>query len=385
MTRKAEVTPVTVVPDRTLRVKIIDDCGLACTFCHNEGTPVVADNRGRRAGEFTDRPGRTGRVSIYLRTNGAGFLPERIKPDVDFALALAAVRGSLPTDEVHFTGGEPTLHPDLPGLIRIAYRLGLSVGLTSNGENGAAVLPECAAAGLDRVNLSVFGTTPEELAAVQAPRFASPKLAERKLAALGSTIEAASKHGLKVSANIVIPDSSHVERVLRIIEEHGRTVVVRMLVSLEDDGASLAAMREVVDHLGAVPVQRIITAGASDQRTRYRLPDGRTLYAKSIRPVRLPRTCADCRFNNERDCQEGYYGVRLYRAQDGPFMIGVCIQRMDLCVPLGDFVMSQMCHEVAAFREDETARLGRLHHIATPGVPVSGCGGCGRPWGPASA
>ncbi|MEU2271486.1 radical SAM protein [Streptomyces olindensis] len=352
--------PVEVKPDRTLRVKIRDACGLACSFCHNEGTPVAA-------------PGRTGRVSLYLRTNGADFLPARISADTDFALALAAMRGSLPTNEVHFTGGEPTLHPDLPGLITIARRLGLTVGLTSNGENGAAVLPAAAAAGLDRINLSVFGTTPAELAAVQAPRLASPKLAERKLAALDATIETATAHGIKVSANIVIPDSSHVDRVLRIIEQHGRSVVVRMLVSLADGGASLAAMQDVVDHLGAVPVRRIITAGASDQRVRYRLPDGRTLYAKSIRPVRLPEMCADCRFNNPDDCQEGYYGVRLYRVVDGPFMVGVCIQRMDLCVPLGEFVMSQRCREVATFRDDEAARLTRLHATpATTGGPHPG-------------
>lgn len=342
--------PVEVKPDRTLRAKIIDACGLACSFCHNEGTPVAA-------------PGRTGRVSIYLRTNGADFLPDRIAADADFAQALAAVRGSLPTNQVHFTGGEPTLHPDLPGLITIARRLGLTVGLTSNGENGAAVLPAAAAAGLDRINLSVFGTTPAELAAVQAPRLASPKLAERKLAALDATIETATAHGIKVSANIVIPDRGHVDRVLRIIERHSRSVVVRMLVSLEDGGASLDAMQNVVDHLGAVPVRRIITAGASDQRVRYRLPNGRTLYAKSIRPVRLPETCADCRFNNPDDCQEGYYGVRLYRAVGGPFMVGVCIQRMDLCLSLGEFVMSQRCREVAAFRDDEVARLTRLHTV----------------------
>ncbi|MGW3028259.1 radical SAM protein [Streptomyces sp. NPDC001221] len=343
--------PVEVKPDRTLRVKIIDACGLACSFCHNEGTPVAA-------------PGRSGRVSIYLRTNGADFLPARIAGDADFALALAAVRGSLPTNEVHFTGGEPTLHPNLPDLIAIARRLGLTVGLTSNGENGAAVMADCATAGLDRINLSVFGTTPAELAAVQAPRIASPKLAEPKLAALDATIEAATTNGIKVSANIVVPDRSHVDRVLGIIERHGRAVVVRMLVSLEDDGASLEAMQAVVDHLGAVPVRRILTAGASDQRVRYRLPDGRTLYAKSIRPVRLPETCADCRFNNPDDCQEGYYGVRLYRAVDGPFMVGVCIQRMDLCLPLGEFVMSQRCREVAAFRDDEAARLTRMHAAA---------------------
>ncbi|WP_432108693.1 radical SAM protein [Streptomyces sp. AA1529] len=183
--------PVTVVPDRTLRVKIIDACGLACTFCHNEGTPVATDNTGRPPDAYTGTPGRSGRVSIYLATNGADFLPQRIPADTDFALALAAVRGSLPINEVHFTGGEPTLHPDLPGLIRIARRLDLTVGLTSNGENGAAVLPACAEAGLDRINLPVFGTTPDELAAVQAPRLASPRLAARKLDALTDTIETA--------------------------------------------------------------------------------------------------------------------------------------------------------------------------------------------------
>ncbi|CAM2797952.1 MULTISPECIES: radical SAM protein [Streptomyces] len=353
--------PVTVVPDRTLRVKIIDACGMACTFCHNEGTPVTADNADRPSDAFTGTPGRSGRVSIYLATNRAGFLSQRIPADADFALALAAVRGSLPINEVHFTGGEPTLHPDLPGLVRIARRLDLAVGLTSNGENGASVLPACAEAGLDRINLSVFGTTPEELAAVQAPRLASPRLAARKLDALARTIETACRHGVKVSANIVVPDHGHVERVLRIVEEYGHDVVVRILVNLEDDGASLAAMHEVLARLGAVPELRIITAGASDQRTRYRLPDGRTLYAKSIRPVRLPHTCTGCRFNNDRDCQEGYYGVRMYRAKDGPFMIGVCIQRMDLCLPLGEFVMSQRCNEVRNFRDDEAARLTALH------------------------
>lgn len=358
--------PVEVRPDRTLRVKIIDACGLACTFCHNEGTPVTADNHGRTAGEFAGSPGRTGRVSIYLRTNGAAFLPARMEPDTDFALALAAVRGSIDTHEVHFTGGEPTLHPRLPELVAIAHRLGLAVGITSNGENGAAVLPDCAAAGLDRVNLSVFGTTPGELAAVQAPRYASTALAERKLTALHATIDTALSHGVKVSANIVVPDHTHIPRVLRIIENYGQDVTVRMLTSLADGEASLVAVRDLLTHLGAVPVRHIITAGASGERTRYRLPDGRHLYTKTIRPTRLPDTCATCRFNNDHDCQEGYYGIRLYRAQHGPFMVGVCIQRMDLCVPLGEFVMSRLCREVQTFRDDEHTRLTTLHQRGVP-------------------
>jgi cyclic pyranopterin phosphate synthase len=237
--------------------------------------------------------------------------------------------------------------------------------LTSNGENGAAVLKECAEAGLDRINVSVFGTTAEELAAVEGRRYASTKLAERKLRALHETIEAGLRHGVKVSANVVIPDESHIPRVLRIIEEYGRDVVVRMLVNLEDDGTSLNATRALLTHLGAVPVRHIVTAGASDQRTRYRLPDGRRVFTKTIRPVRLPETCSGCRFNNDRDCQEGYYGVRMYRAESGPFMVGVCIQRMDLTAPIGQFVMSRLCREVQTFRDDEYARLTSLHHVPT--------------------
>lgn len=354
--------PVEIRPDRTVRVKIIDACGMACTFCHNEGTPVTADNHGRTAGEFTGTPGRTGRVSIYLRTNGAAFLPARIEPDADYALALAAMRGSIDTAEVHFTGGEPTLHPKLPELVAIARRLGLTVGITSNGENGAAVLPDCAAAGLDRINLSVFGTTPQELAAVQAPRYTSTALAERKLTALHATVDTALSHGVKVSANIVVPDHTHIPRVLRLIETYGGDVTVRILTSLADGDASLTAVRDLLNHLGAQPVRHIVTAGASGSRTRYRLPDGHHLYTKTIRPTRLPDTCATCRFNNDHDCQEGYYGIRLYRAKDGPFMVGVCIQRMDLCVPIGQFVMSQLCREIQTFRDDEHTRLAALYH-----------------------
>ncbi len=52
----------------------------------------------------------------------------------------------------------------------------------------------------------------------------------------------------------------------------------------------------------------------------------------------------------------------MYRATNGPFMIGVCIQRMDLCMTLGEFVMSQRCAEVRNFRDDEAARLTALHN-----------------------
>jgi cyclic pyranopterin phosphate synthase len=79
------------------------------------------------------------------------------------------------------------------------------------------------------------------------------------------------------------------------------------------------------------------------------------VWFKQIRPVRLPQP--GCRFNNSTDCQEGYYGVRLYRDRSGGFQVGICIQRMDLCLPLEEFVGSDLSREIIALRDAEYVRL----------------------------
>jgi cyclic pyranopterin phosphate synthase len=91
-------------------------------------------------------------------------------------------------------------------------------------------------------------------------------------------------------------------------------------------------------------------------RTVYRLADGRRVYFKQIRRVRLPQTCAGCRFNNDTDCEEGFYGVRLYRDRTGRYQVGVCIQRMDLCRPLDAFLASDVPGEIRRFRATDYAQ-----------------------------
>lgn len=348
--------PVHVEPDRTLRVKIIDACGLTCTFCHNEGTPVAVDNRHRPVGEFTTA-GRSGRVSIYAAGNGAAFLPAPIPADADFGRALAALGDALDLSEVHLTGGEPTLHPAVARLTKIGVEAGFRVGMTSNGEHGERALPACAAAGLDRVNFSIFGTTPAELAAIQHRRYRNPGLAERKIHALQRSIAACGAHGITASANIVVPGPSHAPRVHRLLDEYAPHLSVRLLNSLDHGAASIEAIDHILADRGAVAEAHYITAGVSGARTAYRLPDGRRVSVKQIRRIRLPTTCAGCRFNNDTDCQEGFYGVRLYYDRTGTYHVGVCLQRMDLCLPLEDFLTSPLRAEIVATRESEYRRL----------------------------
>jgi cyclic pyranopterin phosphate synthase len=348
--------PLYVRRDSTLRVKIIDACGLTCTFCHNEGTPVAVDNRNRPIGAYTTA-GASGRVSIYAASNGARFLPAPIPADERFGEVLAAMRDALELDEVHLTGGEPTLHPAVARLTKIAADAGYVVGMTSNGEYGDRVLPDCAAAGLDRVNFSIFGTTAAELAEVQHARYRNPSLAERKIAALQRSINACEAYAIKASANIVVLDYGHAPRVHRLMDEYSPHLTVRLLNSLDHGTVSVEAIERILAERGAVPDAHHVTAGASGARTAYRLPDGRRVIFKRIRPVRLPDTCAGCRFNNDTDCQEGFYGVRLYLDRAGRYQVGVCIQRMDLCLPVEEFLTSPLRAEILALRDAEYDQL----------------------------
>ncbi|MQY28303.1 radical SAM protein [Nocardia aurantia] len=348
--------PAHIDRDATLRVKIHDACGFTCTFCHNEGTPVAADNRHRPAGPFAIA-GPSGRMSIYATTNGATFLPAPVPDDQTFAHALVALRNAFELTELHLTGGEPTLHPAVAGLTRIAVDAGYRVAMTSNGERGERVIPECATAGLDRVNFSIFGTTATELAEVQHTRFRNPVLAQRKIDALQRSIATCAEHGVRASANIVVPDHTHAPRVHRLLDEYSPRLTVRLLNSLDRGAVSIQAIERVLAERGAVAEAHYVTAGVSGARTAYRLPDGRRVYFKQIRPVRLPRTCAGCRFNNGTDCEEGFYGIRLYYDRSGTFHVGVCIQRMDLCMPLPQFLTSPLRHEILTLRRAEYHRL----------------------------
>lgn len=336
---------------------------MTCAFCHNEGTPVVSDNLGRHGGQFA-AVGRSGRVSIYAADNGVRFLPATVAPDDEFAAGQVELVEVQRVAQGGQRRGEPTLHPRLPEIVRRGRDAGLRVCMTSNGENGARVLAQCAQSGLDRVNFSIFGTTAAELAQVQHGRYAGLPRAERKITAIWQGIRAALSVGIRASANIVVPDRSHSLPVRRLLTAHSPDLSVRLPNSLDEGEESIQAIEAIeaiLADLNAVPIARHVPAGTSGCRTAYQLPDGRVVLFKQIRPVRLPTTCAGCRFNNGRDCQEGYYGVRLYRDRAGGYQVGVCIQRMDLRLAVDEFVRSDLCREVLALRDAEYGQLSAAH------------------------
>ncbi|MFI6155314.1 hypothetical protein ACIBCA_21795 [Kitasatospora sp. NPDC051170] len=194
----------------------------------------------------------------------------------------------------------------MPALVASLTRIGLSVGMTSNGERGRQVMAECSAAGLNRVNVSVFGTTAEELGAVQSERFRSAGLAEAKIRAAEQTIRAAVSNGVKASVNIIVPGAAHVDRVVNLVESYGQFADVRMLTSIQHGPESVAAIAEALARVGA---------------------------------------------------------VRLYLTEQGEYTVGVCIQRMDLCVPVAELARSGIVEEVQAFKDAEVRRLASEYKV----------------------
>jgi radical SAM protein with 4Fe4S-binding SPASM domain len=115
-------------------------------------------------------------VALTYRCNlGCGFcyagcgvasLPEgwsetRAMTDDEVCRVLEVIRRDARCPSVSFTGGEPTLRPSLPRLVRHAKTLGLRVNLISNAQRlDDARVAALAGAGLDSAQLSLEGDAP---------------------------------------------------------------------------------------------------------------------------------------------------------------------------------------------------------------------------------
>lgn len=65
-------------------------------------------------------------------------------------------------NRISLLGGEPTLHPELPEIIKKAYALGYEkVSITTNGVFASSKIEELASSNLSNISFSVDGSTPE--------------------------------------------------------------------------------------------------------------------------------------------------------------------------------------------------------------------------------
>ncbi|MDP9091901.1 MAG: GTP 3',8-cyclase MoaA [Actinomycetota bacterium] len=108
-----------------LRISLTDKCSLRCTYC--------------------------------MPAEGLAWLPKVDRLDDEEILRLAAVFVGLGVTSVRLTGGEPLVHPTLVSVVTrlAALRPRPEISLTTNGVSLETRAGALAAAGLDRINVSV--------------------------------------------------------------------------------------------------------------------------------------------------------------------------------------------------------------------------------------
>lgn len=84
----------------------------------------------------------------------------RVMPPEILGAALAFGR-ALSASRLTLLGGEPTLHPDLPGVIRHGREAGFEVSVTTNGVCSSARLAAILDSGLRGISFSVDGSRPQ--------------------------------------------------------------------------------------------------------------------------------------------------------------------------------------------------------------------------------
>ena len=347
MVELEKVIPTQIEKDLNLRIKVVNECGHACIFCHNEGT---------RANTNQTKDS----VSIFL-PKGSGFEAENMGVDERFIEEMVRIREIIGTKEVHLTGGEPTLNKDLPTLVFELKKHGFRVKMTSNGETGGDIYSDLAKAGLDSVNISIFGSTPEEYAETQ-PKQYGIEWAKNKLTRSKQAIAGARASGIEVKANCVMTSSKDEERIIHIISRsEEEKFALRILNNLNSGESSIIAIYNLLSKLGAIPKKKKIVAGSSTCSVCYLLPNGTTVWFKQIRKIRLKGVCDNCVFDKKGKCAEGYYGMRLYKDKtNGKYKIGICIQRMDDCtLETDEFFSSRIPQEIINQREAEYQALLR--------------------------
>lgn len=149
------------------RLKLHTPCQWTCHFCHMEGN--------------------------------------HHSPSIRDASALEKVllefRDKFGFTDVHYTGGEPSIHSQVVDYVRIAKQLGFTVKMTTNAQASIKRYEELFAAGLSELNVSIHTLDGEGLAHLMAPP-RSIEWGKRAIAKQVSAINAI-KHIASVKVNTV--------------------------------------------------------------------------------------------------------------------------------------------------------------------------------------
>ncbi|QXC63261.1 GTP 3',8-cyclase MoaA [Aquihabitans sp. G128] len=223
---------------RDLRISVTDRCNFRCTYCMPAEGMVWQPRDHLLSFEEIER---VARVAVER----FGF------------------------DSIRLTGGEPTVRARLPLLVERLAPLGVDLSLTTNGSLLGAMAHDLAAAGLDRVNVSLDSLRPERFAALTR-RDDLPRVLQGIRAAVAAGLA-------PVKVNVVVVRGSNDDEVVdfaRFGRDEGVRVRFIEFMPLDADHhwdrSAVVPSAEIVAAIGAeFPLQRLTRDHDPAQRHRY--------------------------------------------------------------------------------------------------------------------
>lgn len=306
-----EAKKVSYSPLSAIRVKVHVPCQLTFEFCHMEGN----------------------HFSSAIQNNH------------DFASALSQFRERFGFQEVHYTGGEPSIHSQIVDLITTAKTLGFSVKMTTNGQTELERYEKCISAGLEELNVSVHTLSGKELGGIMNPprkEAWGARAVERQLSLI-----AALRSQVSVKINTCVGENEgEAFRIAQFAFQQG--IEWRPMNILEQPTESYAALLRLCDVLGARPTEATLIRGSSSFRIVMETPDGFVFKVKLILPFRLPSMCTGCSLDQLGQCYEYAYGPRL-EMQDKKILVRNCVQRVcEPCVlPIDEYFQHQLAQDLS--------------------------------------
>ncbi len=236
-----------------LRVSVTEECNLNCFYCHREGCP--SSSRQMTAGEL-------GKI-----------------------VELAAEFG---VRKIKLTGGEPLLREDIVEVIAAAAKPKIEeVSLTTNGTLLAGIADELAAAGLNRVNISL-----DTLDEATYERITGRGLLREVLGGIDAALDA----GLApVKLNMVLlagVNEQEVERMIAYTSKRG--IILQLIELLEVDGKNFTNYHCDLDDVEQSLRERAVavrTRRSMQARRKYILPGGEV---EVVKPMHNSEFCAHC-------------------------------------------------------------------------------------------
>jgi len=234
-------------PLETLRVSITDRCNFRCVYCMPK--------------------------EVFGRDHA--FLDRKELLSFEEIARVVGVFASLGVKRVRITGGEPLVRKDVERLVELLAAIpAVDLALTTNGALLTAKADALAAAGLDRVTVSLDSVDDAQFRALNDVDFPVERVLEG--------IDAAASAGLPVKVNAVVKRGVNDEGIVALAERFRGTGHVLRFIEYMDVGSTngwrlddVVSADEIVARIGARwPLEPVGAARGDETALRFRYRDG---------------------------------------------------------------------------------------------------------------